>query len=368
MARAVPFAMAILAAPMLQAQAAITLLLVNGEIRTGDPQQKEAQAIAIAGGRVAALGSTAEILRLRQSQTHVLDCHGNLVLPGFHDGRVHFYQGGRDLTGPQLRYAQNAIEFRSTLRDFASHVPQGHWILGGNWDCRNWKKHRPPDHKLIDAAAGKHPALLKSADGTQWLANKLALQLAGIDRSTRNPRGGVIVHDAKGDPTGLLKGAAGKLVERVIPPPSEMQIVAALEEAQAYANARGVTSIRDVSCSAKVRQAYLALLHAGRLTVRVNCEPDAHAASGSDWDNGPMSVMTYAFSGKPEGSLAPGQPADLTVLGQGGAEVLATIFNGMPVYGGLWPLRDKSGLILRGYRTPPTRSRVRQSALVSEAK
>lgn len=347
MPRAVPFVMAVLAAPMLQAQAAITLILVNGEIRTGDPQQKEAQAVAIAGSQVAALGSTAEMLRLRQPNTHVFDCHGYLVLPGFHDGRVHFYQGGRDLTGPQLGYAQNATEFRSILRDFAGHVPQGYWILGGNWNCRNWKKHRPPTHKLIDAAAGKHPALLKSADGNEWLANKLALGLAGIDRSTPNPHGGVIVRDEKGDPTGLLRGAAAKLVERIIPRPSEAQIIAALEEAQAYANARGVTSIRDVSCTSKMRQAYLDLLHAGRLTVRVTCDPDAPPASGSGWDNGPMNVMTYAFSGKPEGSLAPGQPADLTVLAQGGAQVIATIFNGKPVYGGLWPLRDKSGLILR---------------------
>jgi predicted amidohydrolase YtcJ len=339
--------MAVLAAPILQAQAAITLILVNGEIRTGDPQQKEAQAIAIAGSRVAALGSTAEILRLREPGTHVLDCHGNLVLPGFHDGRVHFYQGGRDLTGPRLRHAQNALEFRSILRDYASHVPQGHWILGGNWNCRNWKKHRPPDHKLIDSAAGKHPALLKSSDGNEWLANKLALRLAGIDQSTPNPSGGVIVRDAKGDPTGLLKGAAAKLVERVIPQPAGEQIIAALEQAQAYANARGVTSIRDVSCTPKVRQAYLDLLHTGRLTVRVTCDSDARWAVGSDWDNGPMNVMTYAFSGKPEGSLAPGQPADLTVLAQGGAQVIATIFNGVPAYGGLWPLRDKSGLILR---------------------
>ncbi|HEX7360707.1 MAG TPA: amidohydrolase family protein [Bryobacteraceae bacterium] len=367
MPRAVPLVMAVLAAPLLQAQAAITLLLVNGKIITGDPQQKEAQAVAIAGGRIDALGSTAEILRLREPNTQVFDCHNHLVLPGFHDGRVHFYQGGRDLTGPRLRYTQNAAEFRGILRDFASHVPNGHWIVGGNWDCRNWKKDRLPTQKLIDSATEKHPALLKSADGTMWLANKLALRLAGIGRSTPNPPGGVIVRDAKGNPTGLLKGAAVKLVERLIPPPSEMQIVAALEEAEAYANARGVTSIRDVSCTSRVRQAYLYLLHAGRLTVRVTCEPEAPPTSGSDWDNGPMNVMSYAFSGDIEGSLAPGKPADLTVLSQGGAQVIATIFNGVPVYGGLWPLRDKSGLILRG-GTTPARSPDPQSARESAPK
>ncbi|MGH9581461.1 MAG: amidohydrolase family protein, partial [Bryobacteraceae bacterium] len=186
MQSAVPLAlaMAALAVPPLQARNAITLLLIDGKVWTGNPEKKRAEAVAIAGNRIAAVGSTAQILKLRQRATRVFDLEGHLVLPGFDDARVHFYPGGADLTGPQLRYARSAAEFRDTLADFAAHVPKGQWITGGNWDCEEWKTPRPPSHQLIDSATKNWPVFLKSAGGRMWLANKLALRLASIDRST----------------------------------------------------------------------------------------------------------------------------------------------------------------------------------------
>ncbi|MGH9582093.1 MAG: amidohydrolase family protein, partial [Bryobacteraceae bacterium] len=208
-----------------------------------------------------------------------------------------------------------------------------------------------------------------------------ALRLAGIDRSTPDPPGGIAVRDARGNPTGILKGAARELVERVIPPPSEEQIVTALEEAQAYANARGVTSVRDISCTPGVPRAYRTMFRTGRLTVRVTCALLGSGSTppfGSDWDNGSMNVMKGIYEAVTRRtpapgrkitveeavraycagrSIEPGKLADFVVLSNDifsidpskipGTEVLATIFNGVPVYGYLSPLRDKSGLILR---------------------
>jgi hypothetical protein len=264
-------AMAAFAVPLLRAQSSITLLLVNGKIWTENPKQKQAQAIAIAGNRIAAVGTTEEILSLKQPSTPVADLGGHLVLPGFDDAHVHFYPGGANLTGPQLRYANSAAEFRDTLADFAAHIPKGQWITGGNWDHENWNPPRLPTHKLIDSATRNWPVFLKRIDGHMSLANSVALKLAGIDSSTADPPGGIIVRDAHGNPTGILKDAAQALVERLIPQPSEKQIIAALEEAQAYANAQGVTSVQDMSCSPDVLRAYQTMLRTGRLRVRVAC-------------------------------------------------------------------------------------------------
>lgn len=339
--------------PLLGAQSRITLLLIDGKIWRGDAD-KPAEAVAIAGNRIAAVGSSTQITKLKQAGTWMFDLHGHLVLPGFDDERVHFYQGGSDLMGPQLRFASSAGELRDTLAEFVeSNGAKGQWVTGGNWDCKGWKKHCPPTHKLIDSVTKNRPVFLKSADGRMWLANRLALQLAGIDRNTPDPDGGIILHDAKGDPTGILEGTAGKLVERVIPPPSPDRIFSTLEYAEAYANSRGVTSIRDVSCTPAVLSGYRTLLAAHRLTVRVQCVPPGSPesnGSGSDWDDGPMNVAAYAEKSA-KCSIKAGKRADLVVLSNQrfntDTRVIATFVNGVPVYGQLWPVRDKSGLILR---------------------
>ncbi len=256
---------------VVKAQTSITLLLVNGKVWTENPQQREAQAIAIAGGRIAAVGTNSEILRLKQENTEVLDLEGHLVLPGFNDAHVHFYPGGASLTGPQLRNLKSPEEMRDALAAFAAQLPKGQWITGGNWDHENWNPPRLPTHQLIDSATKYWPVFVNRLDGHMSLANSLALKLAGIDKNTPDPPGGIIVRDAQGNPTGILKDAAQTLVERVIPPPTQEQIIATLEAAQAYANSQGVTSVQDMSCSPEVLRAYQTMLRTGRLRVRVSC-------------------------------------------------------------------------------------------------
>jgi len=258
------------AAISLPAQTSITLILTNGKIWTGNPLRKEAEGVAIAGNRILAVGSTSEMLKLKQSDTPVIDLEDRRVLPGFNDAHVHFYYGGANLTGPQLRSSKSPEEFRDTLAEFARRQPTGHWITGGNWDHENWTPARLPTRQLIDPVTRNWPVFVNRLDGHSALANSVALKLAGIDKNTKDVPGGVIVRDADGDPTGILKDAAQELVERVIPAPSQDEIRSAIHAAEVYANAQGVTSVQDMSASPDVFRVYQTMLRNGELHVRVS--------------------------------------------------------------------------------------------------
>ena len=253
-----------------QSQPAVTLILIHGKIWTVNPQQKEAEAVAISGNRIAAVGSTSEISRLTQPGTRVIDVHGRRVLPGFNDAHVHFYSGGANLTGPQLRYTKSERELRDKLGAFAHQLPPGEWITGGTWDHENWSPARLPTRQLIDPVTKNWPVFVDRLDGHMSLANSLALKLAGVDKDTKDVPGGVIVRDENGEPTGILKDAAQELVQRVIPAPSQKQIRVAIRAAQDYANANGVTSVQDMSAAPDVFRAYQALLRSGELHVRIS--------------------------------------------------------------------------------------------------
>ena len=254
----------------LSAQIAPTLLLTNAKIWTENPRQPEAEAVAIAGNLIIAVGTTAELLKLRGPHTAVADLDGRRVLPGFNDAHVHFYSGGHSLSGPQLRFTRSPEEFVQTLGQFALYAPSGQWITGGNWDHENWSPPRLPTHQLIDSVTPNNPVFINRLDGHMSLANAIALHLAGINKQTKDIPGGEIVRDAKGNPTGILKDAAQTLVEKVIPPPSQEQILDALNAAQRYANSVGVTSIQDMSANADVLRAYQTMLRDGDLHVRVS--------------------------------------------------------------------------------------------------
>ncbi len=252
------------------AQNSITLILHNGKIWTVNPAQVEAEAVAISGNRIVAVGSSAEIRKLKGDRTAMVDLQGRRVLPGFNDAHVHFLRGGMDLTGPQLRYARSQNEFRNTIAKFARHLPTGRWITGGNWDHENWTPAQLPGKELIDPVTRDWPVFISRLDGHMALANSVALKLAGVDRNTREMPGGVIVRDRSGNPTGILKDAAQELVGRVIPPPSSDQIRAAIRAAQVYANAQGVTSVQDMSAMPDVFRVYQSMLRDGELRVRIS--------------------------------------------------------------------------------------------------
>ena len=254
---------------VLSSQDGITLLLVNGKFWTVNPQQPEAEAVAIRGNKIAAVGTTDEIMRLKSAETPVVDLEGKRVLPGFIDAHVHFVQGGAALAGPQLRSSKSQQEFRDTLAEYAKHKPTGTWITGGEWDHENWSPAVLPTAALIDPVTNGWPVYVERLDGHMGLANSLAMKLAGVDKHTKDVPGGVIVRDAQGNPTGIFKDAAQALIEKAIPPPSQQQIIEAVHAAQVYANAQGVTSVDDMASPPSSFRAYQTMMHDGSLHVRI---------------------------------------------------------------------------------------------------
>jgi predicted amidohydrolase YtcJ len=246
------------------------LILIHAKVWTGSAAQPQAEAVALTGNRIAAVGTTADIQKWAGPQTQTIDLGGRLLLPGFNDAHVHFYTGGTHLSQVQLRDAKSETEFRDRIHRFANALPAGRWILGGDWDHESWTPARLPTRQLIDDAASDHPVFVNRLDGHMCLANSLALKLAGITRATPDPPGGTVVHDANGEPSGVLKDAAMDAVYRVIPPDPPDQIDDAIRAAMRYAAANGVTSVQDMSASPDILRAYQRLLRRGELTVRIS--------------------------------------------------------------------------------------------------
>jgi predicted amidohydrolase YtcJ len=290
------------------AQPAASLVLVNGRIWTVNDAQPRAEAVACLGSRIVGVGSNDEIRKWVGPRTEVIDLGGKLVLPGFNDAHVHFFSGGENLAGVQLRNAKSEDEFRNRIAEFAARQPTGRWITGGGWDHENWTPARLPTRQLIDAASAGHPVFVNRLDGHMALANSQALQLAGITRETPDPPGGTIVRDATGEPTGVLKDAAMGRVYRVIPEPSEDQIAEAVRAAMRYAAENGVTSVQDMSAAPEVLRVYEALLARGELTVRISGhQPLASwqrlAAVGLRADFGGEKLHIGGLKGFADGSL-----------------------------------------------------------------
>lgn len=255
-----------------------TVVLAHGKIWTENPRQPEAQAVAIDGNRIAAVGSDEEILKFAGPNAKVMDLKGRRVVPGFNDAHVHFYMGGDGLTSVHLHEASRPQEFRKLIANFAGKKNKGEWILNGNWDHEKWTPPQLPTHQLIDDVTPDNPVFVNRSDGHMCLANALAMKLAGVDKNTKDIPGGVIVRDSEGNPTGIFKDAAKSLVERIMPHPSQEHIIASILAAQEYAAENGVTSVQDmgvytaggVKTTVDVIRAYQILERQGRLKIRIS--------------------------------------------------------------------------------------------------
>ena len=248
---------------------AADLIIVNGNMHTMDRNHPTAEAIAIDGNRIIAVGSNDEIKKLAGANTKVIDAKGQLVLPGFNDAHVHFMSGGFQLSSVDLRDANTPQEFAERIRDFAGKLPKGRWITGGDWDHERWPDAKLPTKELIDRYTPDTPVFVNRLDGHMALANSLALKLAGVTRETKDPPGGVVVRDSKtGEPTGILKDAAQSFVWKVIPAASFEEKLAAARAATNHAASLGVTSVQDMSAGADVG-VYQTLLDRGELKTRV---------------------------------------------------------------------------------------------------
>jgi predicted amidohydrolase YtcJ len=250
------------------AQVTADLVVKNAVIHTMDSKGALAEALAVKGERIIAVGSAGEIARVTGAGTRVIDAGGRLVLPGFNDSHVHFLGAGFQLSSVDLRDAKTQEEFARRIRDFAAKLPKGEWVLGGRWDHESWPGAKLPDKGLIDRYTPETPVFVERLDGHMALANSVVLKLAGVTRETKDPDGGMIVRDAAGEPTGVLKDAAMNLVYRKVPEHSFEVKLGAARAASRYAASVGVTSVQDMS-SGKDVAVYQELERRGELLTRI---------------------------------------------------------------------------------------------------
>ncbi len=218
--------------------------VVNARIWTGDNRRRWADALLTNGERIAAVGSSAEVMK-RAGSAPVIDAGGRLVVPGFIDSHIHFLAGGLGLSSVQLRDAKTPQEFARRIAEFARTRPAGTWIRNGDWDHELWGGELPR-RDWIDAETPDHPVWVNRLDGHMSLANSAALRAAGVTRDTADVDGGTIVRDANGDPTGILKDNAEQLVLRVAPPPGAGELDQALDAAMRFVASHGVTSVHHM--------------------------------------------------------------------------------------------------------------------------
>ncbi len=257
----------------LTAQSGIDLIIINANVRTMASAQPRAEAIAVSGGEIVAVGSSKTILAMADAGTKRIDAKGKLVLPGFNDAHVHFATIGNMFSSIKLADIRTPKELTERVARFAKFLPKGRWILGSGWDNRSWVPNDPPTRALIDSVAPDNPVFIYNWDAKAVLVNAAALKFAGIDGSAKDPPGGTIFRDEKGEPTGVLRGTAIQLVGRSVPQNHVRNWVEIVETASNYAASLGVTSVQDVH-SDDLAQVYGALAKQGKLKTRVyDCVP-----------------------------------------------------------------------------------------------
>ncbi len=244
----------------------VTLAIVNARVWTGDPENPSAEAVAVAGDRLAAVGTTAHITAMAAG-AEIIDAQGQFLVPGFIDTHVHFLEGGSRLASVQLRDAATREAFAERIGAFAKTVPAGTWITGGDWDHQLWGGELPR-RDWIDAVTPDHPVWVNRLDGHMALANSAALRATGVTAGVTDVSGGEIVRDARGELTGLLKDNAMDLVGARMPPPTNDMQDRALGAAMQYVGEQGVTTVHQMGTWADLD--VIARAHAaGRLDTRI---------------------------------------------------------------------------------------------------
>lgn len=258
------------------------LVLVNGTVVTVDSARPRAQAVAVRGDRIVAVGTSDEIRRMAGPGTRIVDLNGRLLIPGFIEGHGHFTGLGESKLVLDLTTAATWDDIVAMVGRAAQAARPGEWIVGRGWHQEKWARSPQPNvqgvplHASLDAVSPDHPVILTHASGHAGFANGKALALAGITRTTPDPDGGEIVKDAAGEPTGFLKETAQRLVgaartrdDRMSPADREARFRRVVQLAGEEALAHGVTTFHDAGASFATIDAYKRLADAGTLPVRL---------------------------------------------------------------------------------------------------
>ncbi len=266
---------------------AADLLLLGGDVYTVDPERPRARAVAIRSGRIIAVGSERDVSRYRRAGTEVVQLEGAFVLPGLIDSHTHFYRAGELLVGINLLDVADARLLAERVAAARDRLPKGAWITRGDWGAyEEWamgsagrgaedagEARFTPHRGMIDSLTPETPVFLNRWDGSEYLANSVALARAGISSKTPDPSGGVIERDSlTGEPTGILSGSAADLVRRVVPEKSWEQRLLESRAALRRLAENGVTGIHDITAADQLR-VFRYLRARDELTLRVYARP-----------------------------------------------------------------------------------------------
>ncbi|MBZ5702464.1 MAG: amidohydrolase [Acidobacteriia bacterium] len=259
--------------PAARAQSAKTpvadTVVVHARVYTLNAGQPWAEAVAIRAGKIVAVGSDAEVGKLRGAGTKIIDAQGRLVLPGFVDSHIHFLDGSFSLGRVNLEGAKDPADIQQRLRAYAAQHPGTGWVLGRGWNYAMFGAVALPHKKYLDEIFPDRPVFIEGFDGHTYWANSKALALAGITRETPDPPNGSIVRDPQtGEATGALKEEAQALVARVVPKPTRAEKLAALRAGIHWANAHGLTRVHSAGGDFPELDLYDELRRHGDLTLR----------------------------------------------------------------------------------------------------
>ena len=254
------------------AAAPADLILVNGNVITVDSADRVAQAVAVRGDRIVAVGPTDEIERFAGPKTRRIDLAGRTVTPGLIDAHNHFAWGSTnrilllDLGYPGVT---SVADVQAKVATRAAATAPGAWIEGRGWDESKLAERRLLTAADLDRVSPNHPVWLTQTTGHYGVANSAALKLAGVTRETKDPPAGTIDRDPHGTPTGVLKESAQDLVASLIPAPAESVVVDGMKQLARAMNAEGMTGVKDPGIGSETWNAYRKALADSGLSVRV---------------------------------------------------------------------------------------------------
>ena len=248
------------------------LIFVDGSIYTG-VSGPAPEAVAVADGRIVAVGDSRDLKEISSARTEVVDLEGRLLLPGFNDAHVHPISGGLERLRCDLTGDSTPSAYKETIRRYLRANPDVHWVLGGGWSMYAFPGGRPSAVEL-DEAVGDRPAFLYNRDHHGAWVNSKTLERAGIDEATPDPADGRIERDALGKPTGMLHEGAMRLIETLVPAPTDDDILMGLLEGQRYLHALGITGwqdaiVGDEFLGRSALPVYIEAKASGKLTAKV---------------------------------------------------------------------------------------------------
>lgn len=269
------FALLFTASPLLALEepAAADVVIFNAKVYS--TQDRLDEAIAITSNKIVAVGTRTEIEKLVAESTLRIDAAGGAVTPGFNDAHVHLFSGSESLQQVDLLDASSLEDIGNRIRSFAIANPQKSVVVGRGW-LYGFFEGGLPTREQLDAVIGDRPAVMKCYDGHSMWLNSKALAAAGITRESKDPENGIIVRDAKGEPTGVLKESAMSLVDSVMPKLTSREKADAIWAAIREAHRLGVTSVQEAGIGLPELEVLDSLRKSGQLELRVYIALEGH--------------------------------------------------------------------------------------------